>query len=268
MPVVSRSAAVDEAAVADVVRDGLAGAVAAPALLARAERRARTERRRRRSLAGVAVVLALVLAAAGAQRGLGAGSLDASSVLTAADVGPFVPGAEVLSAPQRVDPPVDQRGRLLGGWCSTTVLDGVPAPAEVWNGYWAQPLLSRSAGASSTFVTQVVEQVMRFDDEAGAVAWAEATRESTTTCTGGGVQAGSPLPESYLVPPVVFPGRPHRTVAVAPASLARGAWYVRVVDARGSATVDVFALVAAPTARDAGQRTVALLDVAVGKVVP
>lgn len=255
-----------ETAVADGVRDGLARPVAAPGLMARAERRARTHRRRRWSLAGVAVVLAALLTAVGVQRGLGGGSLEASSVLTLTDVRPFVPGAEVLSAPQRVGPPTDGRGRLLGGWCSTTPLVGVRAPTEVWNGYWAQPLLDPSAGSSSVFVSQVAEQVVRFDDEAGAVAWAGAMKGSTTTCATGGVQAGSPLPEVYRVPPVVFPGRPHRAVAVAPASLARGAWYVRVVDVRGSVAVDVFALVAAPTARDAGQRTVALLDVALERV--
>ena len=258
-----------EGAVADGVRDGLAGAVAAPGLLlSRARRRARTERRRRWSLGVVAALLALVLAAAGVQRGLGSGSLEASSLLTLADVRPFVPAAQVLSAPQRADPVTDGRGRLLGGWCSTTPLDGVPVPPEVWGGYWAQPLLGPSAGGPTTFVSQVAEQVLRFDDEAGAVAYAEATRGSTTTCTTGGVQAGSPLPEAYRVPSVFFPGRPHLTVAVAPAPLAQGAWYVRVVDVSGSAAVDVFALAAGPTGRDAGQRTIALLDVALERVAP
>lgn len=265
----SRGATVSESAVAEGVRDGLAGPAAAPGLLtARAQRRARTERRRRWSLAGLAVVLAVVLGAAGVQRGLDAGSLDASSLLTVTDVRPFVPAAQVLSAPQRVDPVTDGRGRLLGGWCSTTPLDGVPVPAEVWSGYWTQPLLSPSAGGPATFVSQVAEQVLRFDDEAGAVAWAEATRGSTTTCTTGGVQAGSPLPEAYRVPPVFFPGRPHLVVAVAPAPLAQSAWYVRVVDVRGSAAVDVFALAAGPTGRDAGMRTIALLDVALQRVAP
>lgn len=250
-----------EAAVAGAVRHGLAGAAAPPTLLASVDRRARTERRRRRLLVGAAAVLAIALAA-GVQRGTGAGSLDASSVLTVADVRPFVPAAEVLSAPQRVEPSVDRRGRLLGGWCSTTPLDGVPTPPEVWSGYWTQPLLSRSAAGSSTFVTQVSEQVLRFDDEAGAVAWASATRGSTTTCDTGGALVGSSLPGSYRVPVVAFLGRPHLAVAVAQAPVAPGAWYIRVVDVRGSVAVDVFALVAAPTARDAGVRTVALLDVA------
>lgn len=258
--------ATPESAVAAAVRDALAGEAAAPALMVRAQRRARVERRRRWSTAVVAAVLTAVVATAGVRYGLRADSLDASSVLTVADVEPFVPGAEALDPARRVDPPTDGRGRLLGGWCGSTPLDGVPVPADVRSGYWTQPLLRSSAGGPSTVVSQVSEQVLRFDDEAGAHAYAAAMAASRSTCSTRDLQ-GSPLPDGYTVLPLTFLGRPHLTLAVAPASWARSAWYIRVVDVRGSVAVDVFTLVAAPMGPDAGRRTLELLDVALDRVL-
>lgn len=254
------------AVVAAAVRDGLAGTVATPALLASVGRRVRAGRRRRGYQALTTVVLVAALVTAGAQHGARSTTLDASSMLAVADVELFVPAAEPLAPPRTVDPVTDGRGRLLGGWCGTTPLDGVPVPPETWSAYWAQPLLLASAGASPPFVSQALEQVLRFDDAAGAVAYAAATARSSPTCGRPGARGASVLPTSYRVPRLDFLGRPHLTLAVAPASVAPDTWYVRTVDVRGGVAVDVFALVAAPSPRDAGQRVLALLDVGLERV--